>query len=42
MSPANKLGQMFSPAGLSNILKSLLPFTAIAWIGVQAIRMPLE
>ncbi|HEX4283543.1 MAG TPA: EscU/YscU/HrcU family type III secretion system export apparatus switch protein [Terracidiphilus sp.] len=39
MSPANKLGQMFSPAGISNILKSLLPFTAIAWIGVQAIRV---
>ena len=24
--PANKLGQIFSPVGLSNLLKSLLPF----------------
>jgi flagellar biosynthetic protein FlhB len=39
LSPASKLGQIFSPAGLSNILKSLLPFGAIAWIGAQAIRM---
>ncbi len=35
--PAAKLGQMFSPAGLTNVLKSLLPFTAIAWIGVHCI-----
>ena len=33
MSPVNKLQQMFSPSGLSSILKSLLPFSAIAWIG---------
>lgn len=38
LSPASKLGQIFSPAGLSTILKSLLPFAAIAWLGVQAIR----
>jgi flagellar biosynthetic protein FlhB len=38
LSPASKLGQMFSPASLSTILKSLLPFTAIAWIGVATIR----
>ena len=31
--PASKLGQIFSPVGLSNLLKSLLPFAAIAWIG---------
>lgn len=37
-SPANRLGQLFSLAGLSNILKSLLPFTAIAWIAVASIR----
>jgi len=30
--PASKFGQIFSLSGLSNILKSLLPFTAIAWI----------
>jgi flagellar biosynthetic protein FlhB len=39
LSPVNRLGQMFSPAGMSNILKSLLPFAAIGWIGVQAIRV---
>jgi len=39
LSPAGRLGHMFSPAGLSTILKSLLPFAAIAWIGVQAIRV---
>ncbi len=38
LSPAARLGQMFSPAALSNILKSLLPFSAIAWIGVESIR----
>lgn len=38
MSPATKLSQMFSPAGLSNILKSLVPFSAILWIGVASIR----
>jgi len=37
LSPANKLQQMFSLAGLSPILKSLLPFAAIAWVGVNAI-----
>ena len=38
MSPAGKLKQIFSPAGLSNVLKSLLPFSVIAWIGVASIR----
>ena len=38
ISPPDRLRQLFSPAGLSNILKSLLPFTAIAWIGVASIR----
>jgi flagellar biosynthetic protein FlhB len=37
-SPAGRLGQMFSPAGLSTILKSLLPFAAIAWVGYASIR----
>jgi flagellar biosynthetic protein FlhB len=36
--PANKLGQIFSPVGLSNMLKSLLPFTAIGWIGYSCFR----
>jgi flagellar biosynthetic protein FlhB len=35
--PANKLGQLFSPIGLSNLLKSLLPFAAILWIAVDAV-----
>jgi flagellar biosynthetic protein FlhB len=30
--PASKLGQIFSITGLNNLLKSLLPFGAIAWI----------
>jgi flagellar biosynthesis protein FlhB len=38
LSPANRLKQMFSLAALSTILKSLLPFSAIAWIGVASIR----
>lgn len=38
LSPANRLKQLFSLAALSTILKSLLPFTAVAWIGVAAIR----
>jgi flagellar biosynthetic protein FlhB len=37
-SPAGRFKQMFSPAGLSNILKSLLPFAAIAWVGYACIR----
>jgi flagellar biosynthetic protein FlhB len=32
--PVSKLGQIFSPTGLSNLLKSLLPFSAILWITV--------
>jgi flagellar biosynthesis protein FlhB len=37
MSPAGKLKQMFSLAGLSGILKSVVPFGAIAWIGIATI-----
>ncbi len=33
LNPATKLQQMFSLAALSTILKSLLPFAAIAWVG---------
>jgi flagellar biosynthetic protein FlhB len=36
--PASKLGQIFSPVGLSNLGKSLLPFGAILWISVSAMR----
>jgi len=38
ISPPDRLRQLFSLAGLSNILKSLLPFTAIVWIGAASIR----
>lgn len=37
MNPATKLQQMFSLAGLSGILKSLLPFSIIIWIGVSTL-----
>jgi len=40
--PASKLGQIFSPVGLSNLLKSLLPFTAILWIAVNEVRAHWE
>jgi flagellar biosynthetic protein FlhB len=36
--PASKLGQLFSPVGLSNLLKSLLPFSAMLWIAVTIMR----
>jgi len=35
--PATKLKQMFSLTGLSTILKSLLPFGVIIWIGVATV-----
>ena len=34
LSPVSKLGQLFSAMGLSNLLKSLLPFSAMMWIVV--------
>jgi len=37
LNPAAKLKQMFSLAGLSGVLKSLLPFAVIIWIGVSTI-----
>jgi flagellar biosynthetic protein FlhB len=42
MSPAGKLKQMFSLSGLSGILKSLLPFGAIVWIGASTITRHWE
>lgn len=38
MSPAGKLKQMVSLAAVSTILKSLIPFGAIAWVGYACIR----
>lgn len=36
INPAQKLQQMFSPMGMSGLLKSLLPFTAIVCIAVYS------
>jgi flagellar biosynthetic protein FlhB len=38
LSPADRFRQLVSLAALSTILKSLLPFSAIAWVGVASIR----
>ena len=35
--PASRMGQIFSLSSLSTLLKSLIPFTAILWFGVQAL-----
>jgi flagellar biosynthetic protein FlhB len=37
LSPAQKLGQMFSLTGLSGLLKSLLPFGAVFYFGISAL-----
>jgi len=37
INPAKKIGEIFSITGFSNLLKSLLPFGAIAWIGVSTL-----
>jgi flagellar biosynthesis protein FlhB len=38
LSPANKLQQMVSLSALSTILKSLVPFSAIGWVGYACVR----
>lgn len=38
LSPAKRLGQIFSLTSVSSVLKSLLPFAAIAWIGYASIQ----
>lgn len=38
LNPATRLGQMFSLNSISGILKSLLPFAAIAWMGYACVR----
>lgn len=40
--PVSKLGQIFSPVGLSNLLKSLLPFGVILWLAVSTLRSHWE
>jgi flagellar biosynthetic protein FlhB len=38
LNPASRLQQLFSPAGLSSLLKSLLPFGAIVWVGWDCVH----
>jgi flagellar biosynthetic protein FlhB len=38
LSPAKRLSQIFSLTSVSSVLKSLLPFAAIAWVGYACIR----
>lgn len=38
ISPAGRLKQLFSLSALSTILKSLLPFAAVLWVGVASIH----
>lgn len=38
LNPGDKLKQMFSLSGLSGILKSMLPFSVILWIGISVLR----
>jgi flagellar biosynthetic protein FlhB len=38
LSPATRFGQIFSLTSVSSILKSLLPFAAIAWVGYACIQ----
>jgi len=40
--PASKVGQIFSPVGLSNLMKSLLPFSAMLWITINIMRSHWE
>ena len=42
LSPSAKLKHLFSPTGLSTILKSLLPFAAIGWVGYACISSHWE
>src|SRR5665213_504921 len=37
LSPCKRLGQFFSLTSVSSVLKSLLPFAAIAWVGYACI-----
>jgi flagellar biosynthetic protein FlhB len=38
LSPANRLQQLVSLTALSNILKSLVPFAAIGWVGYASVH----
>jgi flagellar biosynthetic protein FlhB len=36
--PATRVGQIFSLTSLSQVLKSLIPFAAILWVGIACLR----
>ena len=38
LDPSSRIGQIFSLTGLSNVLKSLLPFAVIGWIGENCLQ----
>jgi flagellar biosynthetic protein FlhB len=38
LSPATRFGQIFSLTSVSSVLKSLLPFAAIAWVGYACVQ----
>jgi flagellar biosynthesis protein FlhB len=42
MSPANKMGQMFSIAGLAPIAKSLIPFSVLFYVGASILSRDWE
>ena len=42
MSPAKKLGQMFSLAGLAPIAKSLIPFSVLLYLGISILARDWE
>ena len=42
LSPAKKLGQMFSIAGPSALAKSLIPFSALLYLGISILARDWE
>jgi flagellar biosynthetic protein FlhB len=38
LNPVNRMQQLFSPTGLSTLLKSLLPFAGIIWVGYDCLH----
>ena len=38
LNPAGRVGQIMSPVGVSNLLKSMLPFGVIIWIIINVLR----
>jgi flagellar biosynthetic protein FlhB len=42
LNPVNRMQQLFSPTGLSTLLKSLLPFAGIIWVGYACLSSHWE